>query len=61
MIIINVAEHGSIERALKLLKQKFNNTQTLKELRSRKEFVKPCETRRQTLISAKYRRSLNND
>jgi len=61
MLIVNVQDHGSIERALKVLKKKFSDTQALKELRARKEFVKPCEVRRQTIIKAKYRQSLTND
>ena len=48
MLIVNVKDHGSIERALKVLKRKVSDTQQLKELRARKEFVKPCEVRRQT-------------
>lgn len=61
MLIVNVKDHGSIERALKVLKRKVSDTQQLKELRARKEFIKPCESRRQTVIKAKYRQSLNND
>ena len=55
MLIINVKDHGSIERALKTLKKKFEKTKTLRELRDRKEFKKPSERRREVLIKAKYR------
>ena len=39
MIIIKVKEEESIARALKRYKRKFRNTQTMKELRRRREFV----------------------
>jgi small subunit ribosomal protein S21 len=55
MLIINVKDHGSIERALKELKKKFEKTKTLRELRDHKEFKKPSETRRGVLIKAKRR------
>jgi small subunit ribosomal protein S21 len=61
MLIINVKECGSIDRALKILKRKFEKTKTLRELRERREFTKPCETRRAEIIKAKYRQSFNND
>jgi len=32
---------GNIERALKLFKRKFKKTGTLKEVRERKNFIKP--------------------
>lgn len=52
---------GSIDRALKVLKSKFNKTQTLSELRDRREFKKKSEIRRDEIIKAKYRQSFNND
>ena len=61
MIIINIKEQGSIDRALKLLKSKFNRTKTLAELRDRREFKKKSEIRRDQIIKAKYRQSLNNE
>lgn len=61
MLIINVKEMGSIDRALKVLKSKFNKTQTLSELRDRREFKKKSEIRRDEIIKAKYRQSFNND
>ena len=55
MIIINVKESGSIERALKLLKRKFESTGTVKELRARKTFTKPSEQKREVKLKAIYR------
>jgi len=61
MLIVNVKDHGSIERALKVLKRKFESVGTVKELRARKEFKKPCEKRRAELLDAKYRQSLRKN
>lgn len=61
MLIINVKEMGSIDRALKALKNKFNKTGTLSELRDRREFKKKSEIRRAQIIKAKYRQSFKNE
>lgn len=61
MLIVNVKDSGSIERALKLLKRKFEKTKTLKELRDRREFTKPSEVRRAQVTRAKYSQSFKND
>ncbi|MEM6723877.1 MAG: 30S ribosomal protein S21 [Bacteroidota bacterium] len=55
MIIIKVKEEESIDRALKRYKRKFRNTQTMKELRRRREFVKPSVKRRNETLKAIYR------
>ena len=55
MLIINVKSEESIDRALKRYKRKFQSTRTLKEIRRRKNFVKPSVERREEIISAKYR------
>ncbi len=55
MLIINVKEDESIERALKRYKRKFQSTKILKEIRSRKNFEKPSVRRRNEITSAKYR------
>ena len=61
MLIINVKDNGTLDRALKVLKRKFEKTGTVKQLRSRKEFIKPSIKRRQEIRNAQYRQSLNND
>jgi len=61
MLIINVKENGTLDRALKVLKRKFEKTGTVKQLRSRKEFIKPSIKRREEIRNAEYRQSLNND
>ena len=55
MLIIPVKEGENIERALKKFKKKFDKTKAMKELRSRKEFVKPSVINRQQRIRAAYR------
>jgi small subunit ribosomal protein S21 len=62
MLIINIKDHGSLDRALKTLKRKFEQTGTVRELRERKEFKKPSVKRREEMIDAKYRQTfVQND
>jgi small subunit ribosomal protein S21 len=55
MIIVNVKENESIDKALKRFKKKFEKTGVLKELRARTSFEKPSVTRRTQIIKAVYR------
>ena len=55
MLIIDVKDSDSIDRALKVYKRKFIKTGTLKELRRRKEFVKPSVRRREEMLKAAYK------
>lgn len=55
MLVINVKDGESIDRALKRYKRKFQTTGTLKELRSRKHFEKPSVIRRNEIMNAEYR------
>ena len=61
MLVIKVKENESIERALKRFKNKFQNTQVLKQLRGRKQYVKPSVARRKELIKAKYIQGLRQE
>ena len=54
MIIINVKENESIDRALKRFKKKFERTGVLKELRARTAFVKPSVKDRTVRLKAAY-------
>ena len=54
MLIINVKENESIDKALKRFKKKFEKTGVLKELRSRTYFEKPSITRRTEVKRAAY-------
>ena len=55
MLIINVKENESIDKALKRFKKKFEKTGVLKELRARTSFEKPSVRRRNEIIRAAYR------
>ncbi|MCU0396506.1 MAG: 30S ribosomal protein S21 [Cyclobacteriaceae bacterium] len=55
MIIVNIKENESIDKALKRFKKKFEKTGVLKELRSRTSFEKPSVKRRNEIIRAAYR------
>ena len=55
MLIVNVKENESIDKALKRFKKKFEKTGVLKELRARTAFEKPSVRRRNEIIRAAYR------
>ena len=55
MLIIDVKESESIDRALKNYKRKVQRVGILKELRRRKQFDKPSVKRRSELLNAAYR------
>ena len=54
MLQIPVKEGESIEKALKKYKKKFERTGVLKQLRTRKEYIKKSVLRRQEVIKAQY-------
>jgi len=60
MLIIPVKEGESIERALKKYKKKYDKTNIVKELRSRKEFIKPSVLNRQAKIKAIYKQKMQS-
>ncbi|HQX43096.1 MAG: 30S ribosomal protein S21 [Saprospiraceae bacterium] len=55
MLVIDVRDSESIDRALKKYKKKFEQTGTLKELRRRKHFTKPSVERRSEVLKAQFR------
>ena len=55
MLVINVTESESIDKALKKYKRKFERSGTLKELRRRKNFTKPSVERRFEVLKAVYK------
>ena len=57
MIIVNVKENESIDRALKRFKKKFEKTGVIRELRSRTFYEKPSISRRTERLKAAYRQS----
>jgi len=58
MIIVNVKENESIDRALKRFKKKFERTGVLKELRARTFFEKPSIKKRTVKLKAAYRQKM---
>ncbi len=58
MIIINVKENESIDRALKRFKKKFERTGILKEIRGRNFYEKPSIIKRAEKIKAAYKEKM---
>ena len=54
MLIIPVKEGENIERAIKRYKKKFDRTKVMRQLRGRREFVKPSISNRHMKIKAAY-------
>jgi len=54
MLIIEVKDGESIDRALKRYKNKHRKVGLIQELRRRKEFVKPSIIRRKEVLKAEY-------
>ncbi len=55
MLIINVKDEESIDRALKRYKRKVFSTGIIKEVRKRKTYTKPSVERREQIMGAAYR------
>ena len=58
MLIIDVKDGESIDRALKKYKRKFERAGILKELRRRKHFTKPSVKRRNEILKAVYKEKM---
>ncbi len=54
MLIIDVKSNESISQALKRYKRKYRSTKIIKELRARKEYVKPTTKKRKQKLKAAY-------
>lgn len=61
MIIINVKDGESLDKALKRFKKKFEKTGVLRELRSRQAFEKKSVTRRHVVKHAVYKQNMNQE
>jgi small subunit ribosomal protein S21 len=59
MLIIKKGEKESIDKVLKKYKRKVRETQLLKDIRARKEFVKPSAAKRKQKLKAIYPQKLN--
>ena len=61
MLVIPVKDGENIDRALKRFKRKFLKTGTLKQLRARKQYIKPTERNRVKMQKAAYSEALLRD
>jgi len=61
MIIVKVKDEVSLDRALKILKNKTVKTGMIKELRSRQAFMKPSVKRREEIKKAIYIQKLKDE
>lgn len=61
MLVVQVKEGESIDRALKRYKRKFDRTGTMRQLRSRQQFTKPSVARRSEKIKAAYIQGLRTN
>ncbi|AFC22825.1 MULTISPECIES: 30S ribosomal protein S21 [Saprospira] len=55
MLIINVKDSETIDRALRRYKRKVRDTKLMREVRTRKHFEKPSVVRRTEKLKAVYR------
>ena len=60
MLIIKKGEKESIDKVLKRYKRKCRETRLLKDIRARKEFIKPSTKKRKTKQKAVYQQKQNN-
>lgn len=58
MLVVQLKEGDTLEKALKKFKKKFEKTGVVKELRERQKYTKPSVRRRQQKIRAVYRHKL---
>ncbi len=61
MIIINIKDGESLDKALKRFKKKFEKTGVLRELRSRQAYEKKSVTRRTEVKKARYIQGLQQE
>lgn len=61
MLIIDVKDNESIDRALKKYKRKFERSGVLKEIRQRKHYTKPSIKRRNEVLKAAYKQKMYGD
>lgn len=61
MLIVDIKEGESIDRALKKYKRKYERAGIIKELRRRKHFTKPSVERRTEVLKAIYKQHKYGD
>ena len=60
MLIIPIKEGENIDRALKRFKRKFDKTGGMRQLRARKQFLKPSVKHRANIQKAQYIQALRD-
>ena len=60
MLIIHIKDGENIDRALKRFKRKFDKTGAMRQLRARKQFIKPSVKNRQKIQKAQYIQNLRD-
>tara|TARA_B100000900_G_scaffold251833_1_gene214595 strand:+ start:640 stop:837 length:198 start_codon:yes stop_codon:yes gene_type:complete len=61
MLIIPIKEGENIDRALKRFKRKFDKTGAMRELRTRKQFIKPSVKNRSRIQKAQHVQKLKDN
>lgn len=61
MLLVQVKEGETVEKALKKIKKKFEKTGVVKQLRERQKFTKPSVKRREEIKHAVYVAKLQRD
>jgi small subunit ribosomal protein S21 len=61
MIIVDVNKYGSIEQALKVLKNKTAKTKLVQKLREKQAYTKPSVTRRKEILDAVYKEKFKSN
>lgn len=60
MLIIQIKDNETIDRALKRYKRKFQDARIMQQLRKRREFTKPSVQRRNEIQKAVYKQKLRS-
>ena len=55
MLIIELKENESIDRALKRYKRKHRDAKVMQQIRKRQHFTKPSVSRRHEILKARYK------
>ncbi len=61
MLIVEVKDADSLDKALKKYKRKVDQTGLIKELRRRQYYTKPSVERRNELLNAEYRNEMTRE
>lgn len=58
MLIIDIKDNESIDRALRRYKRKYQQTGIIKEVRRRQHYTKPSVLRRNEVMKANYKQKM---